>query len=91
MWLKRQSKSIKGLYLAHGICYIFKHPYAGGIYYIKTPRVYNSILTNPNFWRGLKYDRVLVFQHDSGLLKHGIEHFLEWDFIGRGLKIYLVV
>ena len=27
-------------------------PYAGGIYYIKTPRVYNSILTNPNFWQG---------------------------------------
>jgi hypothetical protein len=25
---------------------------------------------------------VLVFQHDSGLLKTGIEEFLKWDFIG---------
>ena len=48
-------------------------PYAGGIYYIKTPRVYNSILTNPNFWRGARYDRVLIFQQDTGLLKDGIE------------------
>ena len=61
-------------------------PYAGGIYYIKTPREYNSILTNPNFWQGSRYDRVLIFQHDSGLLKEGIEHFLEWDFIGAWIK-----
>ena len=59
-----------------------KPPYAGGVYYIKTPMVYNNILTNPNFWRGCIYDRVLIFQHDSGLLKQGIEEFLEWDFIG---------
>jgi hypothetical protein len=63
-----------------------KPPYAGGIYYIKTPMVYNNILTNPNFWRGCMYDRVLIFQHDSGLLKSGIEEFLEWDFIGAWIK-----
>jgi hypothetical protein len=61
-------------------------PYAGGVYYIKTPLVYNNILTNPNFWRGCIYDRVLIFQHDSGLLKSGIEEFLEWDFIGSWIK-----
>ena len=61
-------------------------PYAGGVYYIKTPMVYNNILTNPNFWRGCIYDRVLIFQHDSGLLKTGIEEFLEWDFIGSWIK-----
>jgi len=63
-----------------------KPPYAGGIYYIKTPMVYNNILTNPNFWRGCVYDRVLIFQHDSGLLRDGIEDFLRWDFIGAPIK-----
>jgi hypothetical protein len=63
-----------------------KPPYEGGIYHIKTAQVYNSILTNPSFWRGCRFDRVLIFQHDSGLLKDGIEHFLEWDFIGAWIK-----
>jgi hypothetical protein len=59
-----------------------KPPYAGGVYYIKSAQVYNNILTHPLFWKGCDFDRVLVFQHDSGLLKKGIEKFLEWDFIG---------
>ena len=63
-----------------------KPPYEGGIYHIKTAMVYNNILTNTNFWRGCRFDRVLVFQHDSGLLKEGIEDFLEWDFIGAWIK-----
>jgi len=63
-----------------------KPPYENGIYQIKTPQIYNSILTNPAFWRGCRFDRVLVFQHDSGLLKEGIEEFLEWDFIGAWIK-----
>ena len=63
-----------------------KPPYEGGIYHIKTAQVYNNILTNANFWKGCIYDRVLIFQHDSGLLKTGIEEFLEWDFIGAWIK-----
>jgi hypothetical protein len=63
-----------------------KPPYEGGIYHIKTAMVYNNILTNANFWRGCRFDRVLIFQHDSGLLKEGIEDFLEWDFIGAWIK-----
>ena len=63
-----------------------KPPYAGGVYYIKSPMVYNNILTHPLFWKGCNFDRVLVFQHDSGLLKKGIEQFLEWDFIGAWIK-----
>ena len=57
-------------------------PYENGLYSIKSARDYNSVLTNPAFWRGCRYDRVLIFQHDSGLLRHGIEDFLEYDFIG---------
>jgi hypothetical protein len=61
-------------------------PYAGGIYSLKSAKDYNSVLTNPSFWQGCRYDRVLIFQHDSGLLKEGIQDFLEWDFIGSWIK-----
>jgi len=60
-------------------------PYENGLYSIKSARDYNSILTNPAFWCSCQYDRVLIFQHDSGLLRHGIEEFLEYDFIGAPL------
>jgi hypothetical protein len=61
-------------------------PYASGIYSLKSARDYNSVLTNPAFWSGCRYDRVLIFQHDSGLLRQGIEEFLEWDYIGAPIK-----
>ena len=57
-------------------------PYEGGIYSLKSASDYNKVLTNPSFWRGCTFDRVLIFQHDSGLLRDGIEEFLKWDFIG---------
>lgn len=63
-----------------------KPPYENGLYAIKTASDYNNILTNSNFWRGCIYDRVLIFQHDSGLLRHGIEEFLHWDYIGAWIK-----
>lgn len=63
-----------------------KPPYVGGIYKINNAADYNRILTNPNFWRNCIYDRVLIFQHDSGLLRHGIEEFLQWDYIGAWIK-----
>jgi hypothetical protein len=63
-----------------------KPPYEGGIYSLRSPLSYNSVLTNPSFWRGCIFDRVLIFQHDSGLLKSGIEDFLEWDYIGAWIE-----
>lgn len=43
-------------------------------------RIYNELLTSPGFWeRFLEYERVLIFQHDSGILKEGIEEFMEMD------------
>lgn len=63
-----------------------KPPYEGGIYSLKSAREYNSVLTNPAFWSGCRYDRVLIFQHDSGLLREGIEEYLEYDFIGAPIK-----
>jgi hypothetical protein len=67
------------------VCNI-KPPYAKGIYKISSAKVYNDIITNPEFWRGCRYDRVVIFQHDSGLLREGIEEFLEWDYIGAWIK-----
>lgn len=42
---------------------------------------YNKLLTSERFWLGLP-ETVLIFQADSMLLHHGIEEFLDYDFIG---------
>lgn len=42
----------------------------------------NMLMTTETFWTRFKEDRVLIFQHDSGILRHGIEAFYEWDYIG---------
>ena len=48
---------------------------------------YNRILTRAKFWENfLDYDRVLICQMDSGLLRKGIEEFLEWDYVGAPWK-----
>lgn len=44
---------------------------------------YNRFLTNSVFWKALEnYNRVLIFQHDSRILRKGIEEFYQWDYIG---------
>lgn len=54
---------------------------------IETAAGYNFLLTSPSFWyQFLEYDRVLIFQHDSQLLRHGIEEFLKFDFVGARIK-----
>lgn len=52
----------------------------------KTMIDYNKLLTSAEFWDSIEYDRVLIFQHDSGLLKQGIEEFLKWDYIGAWIE-----
>lgn len=63
-----------------------KPPYENGIYSLKSAAEYNSVLTTPSFWRACRFDRVLIFQHDSRLLRHGIENFMQWDYIGAPIK-----
>lgn len=49
---------------------------------------YNLFLTDEGneFWSYfLEFDRVLIFQTDSGLLRTGIERFYEYDYIGAAL------
>ena len=44
---------------------------------------YCLFFTSREFWIDLyEYERVLTFQVDSGLLREGIEEFLDWDYIG---------
>jgi hypothetical protein len=43
----------------------------------------NAVMTTSAFWETFApADRVLIFQHDSGILRRGIEEFYEWDYIG---------
>ena len=48
---------------------------------------YNRLLTSTFFWDKLQqYDRVLIFQTDSKILRKGIEEFYEWDYVGSPWK-----
>jgi hypothetical protein len=52
---------------------------------IKNQSDYNLLLTSPEFWQfflALNYDRVLIFQHDSGLLKNNMDDYLPFDYLG---------
>ncbi len=45
---------------------------------------YNRLLTSRRFWRNMP-DHVLIFQHDSELLRTGVEDYLEFDFVGADI------
>lgn len=46
---------------------------------------YNRLLTSKAFWNRIQFDKILIFQSDSRLLRTGIDEFLEYDFIGAPL------
>ena len=48
---------------------------------------YNRILTDPNFWLKLdNYQKVLIFQHDSMIIKPIPDYMLDYDFVGAPWK-----
>jgi len=47
---------------------------------------YNKLFKSVEFWDSLPFEKVLIFQTDSMLLKDGIEDFLEWDYVGSPWK-----
>lgn len=47
---------------------------------------YNYLLTSEYFWRMLCYEKVLIFQTDSLLLRKGVELFEQYDYIGAAWK-----
>lgn len=62
---------------------------SGSINYIPSisEKDYNNIMTSEWFWENYKnFDRVLIFQSDSEILREGIEEFLEFDYVGAPWK-----
>lgn len=53
---------------------------------IKSGHDYNAILTSILFWKSLPYDKVLIFQHDSMMLKPIPDYMLDYDFVGAPWK-----
>ena len=53
---------------------------------IRTAQDYNEILTDVKFWESLPYDKVLIFQHDSMILRPFDDYFLEYSYIGAPWK-----
>ncbi len=43
---------------------------------------YNQYIKSCEFWEQVKGKKVLMFQTDTLLLRHGIEEFLKYDYIG---------
>ncbi len=43
---------------------------------------YSSMLATEAFWNQIPHEKILIFQHDSMLLRRGIDKFLEWDWLG---------
>lgn len=63
----------------------FRHKYEGG-----GGMDYNFLITNPSFWEQLKkYEYVLIFQHDSGLLHKQVDQFVKagYDYYGAPWKV----
>jgi hypothetical protein len=41
------------------------------------------VMTTPEFWKEyFDYERVLIFQRDTAILRKGIEEFMEYDYVG---------
>lgn len=47
---------------------------------------YNKYLCSKQFWESIKTEYVFIIQHDSAILRTGIEEFLGYDFIGAPIK-----
>lgn len=43
---------------------------------------YNDLLLSKEFWNELLFEKVLIFQTDTLMLRKGIETFIEYDYVG---------
>lgn len=46
------------------------------------PNEYDWVLRKTDFWKTITSDNILIFQADTVLLKHGIDAFLEYSYVG---------
>lgn len=53
---------------------------------IKSIEEYNKYLCSKEMWNRFDSEYVLIIQHDSAILRTGIEEFLGYDFIGAPIK-----
>lgn len=57
-----------------------------GSYVVRMPHFsiqeLNKLMTSVEFWQAVPFKKCLIIQHDSQLLREGIEEFLEWDMVG---------
>lgn len=47
---------------------------------------YNKLLTSTTFWNLISEENILIFQHDSELLREGIECFIGLPYVGAPWK-----
>lgn len=47
---------------------------------------YNKLLTSTTFWNLISEENILIFQHDSEILRTGIEDFYEFNYVGAPWK-----
>lgn len=47
---------------------------------------YNQRLTSLDFWNKFEEENVLIIQHDSAILRTGIEAYYDYDYIGAPIK-----
>jgi len=52
----------------------------------ETGSEYQYYLLSVNFWKRLKYDKVLFFQCDSEILREGIDEFMCYSYVGAPWK-----
>ena len=43
---------------------------------------YNNMLLTESFWNRINAEHILIFQGDSLLLRHGINDYLDYDYVG---------
>lgn len=55
-------------------------------HHVRTLNDYNNLMTSRALWEAIPFDKVLVFQQDSRLLRKGIEAFIDYDFIGAPIR-----
>jgi hypothetical protein len=47
---------------------------------------YNVMMTSSMIWSVLPFDYVLLIEHESGILRYGIEEFIKYDYVGSPWK-----
>lgn len=50
--------------------------------YVRDGNSYNNLLTIKTFWEFMPCENILIFQHDSRLLRYGVEEFMDYEFVG---------